>query len=67
VRTGLVHDAMGDVFTDALDTKRNALFMTVWQTQPTSALLALIKLVAWRHVRGYLRKKNARPQASAAT
>jgi hypothetical protein len=65
VCAGLIHDAVGDAFTDALDTERTQLFMTVWQTRPAAALLALIKQVAWRHLRGYLRKKNARPTARA--
>ncbi|MDH5642433.1 MAG: hypothetical protein OEY28_14175 [Nitrospira sp.] len=64
VSHALVEDAVADAFMDAL--QRPTSFMCTWQQDGTGALRRLIEQVAWRSLRGYLRKKSSRCELFSA-
>ncbi|MCG8418431.1 MAG: hypothetical protein MJE77_10855 [Proteobacteria bacterium] len=60
-----VQDAVADAFTEAL--ARPSSFHDAWRAGGDPALIRLIRQAAWRHLRGYWRKKSTRHELLSRT
>jgi hypothetical protein len=63
--SALVEDAVSDAFHDAVARPRP--FANAWAQGGQAAIMPLLKQVAWRHLRGHLRKKSSRCEVMVGT